>query len=54
MHKKMLWLQMDTTGGTVDTILKRKKWTYTLNNQYECDDNNITHWAEPPILPHVS
>lgn len=32
----------------------RKEWTYTLNTQYECDDNNITHWAEPPILPRVT
>ena len=28
-------------------------WVYVLNTQYESDDNDITHWAEPPILPSV-
>jgi hypothetical protein len=32
---------------------ERRKWTYTLISQYECDDNDITHWAEPPILPQT-
>lgn len=31
----------------------QKNWTYYLVGQYEQDDNDITHWAEPPILPVV-
>lgn len=26
-------------------------WTYHLVGHTESDDNDITHWAEPPILP---
>lgn len=30
-----------------------RHWTYRLVGYTESDDNDITHWAEPPILPNV-
>ena len=26
-------------------------WAYILVGNYESTDNNITHWAYPPVLP---
>ena len=30
-----------------------KYWCYYLVGIVEMCDNNITHWAEPPILPNI-